>query len=1188
MASKTRKGKGFLDVYRLDERALIGADKATGRPSVFEGSSPDGEAVLVKTWPRSARGDDRDVEEIWSHELRQLHRLAGYPGAGDLLPDLIDAGADSKGYHLVLAPGQRRPLASLLSRGFQGHWLKQPRFVANRSRIWRNLRRLAGALDLLHDQGLLHRNLDEWAVLTAGGDEPDFQLTGFEWSMRIIGPAPAADRRKRAGVEVNSFNQDWLLYGLLAAQLLEARPERLTSFSLSASDVAEHLSAAEVRLLRNIIGVDKLERMDGEVVIGRIDEVLADLSAEAAGRDAKLHLVFSLGPRSSLSANIRAASNGEIETHDIDAQAQFIEADLADAPLLQAIQLPGQPAVRLLLQGHNLSYWINEYRHPRPNATASWEFAYCDSTARQLPAPSNVKARRSLDATALECLTVPEAADKYPRVRGRVRTWDELRRTLDTKTRASVPEDEIHRALVLTLFLDALYGAAEVFPVEVGPSFDAPGGDGVMLQIQPRLDQEREDLAKALGLRSPATRLKDALIGDGIRRQEWTLTESRTLGERNPSDTDWRFERDSGGSSAAQTYHFRGSSPAPLLRGSFLVPSDSIGRDVQFRRQLKALAALKGHRELLEMLADPQQRILDTHENVAADEDLQALDEAKRSALVEIFETLPLYLVQGPPGVGKTRLVRELVRRRMREDPTSRLLLAAQSNAAIDHLLEEVAPSLSLSTDEPLIIRCRTSERNEEHGPYEVQVRARVILKDLMDSDLAKAAPLKLQRALKDLEASSGSTTRGATGRSRNGYGSPAYASRAFEGVVLRAANLVFATTNSAELERLIEERGQFDWAIIEEAGKATGGELLAPQLLSHRRLMIGDHKQLPAFGADQMRQLLEVPENVRKALEIGQDFIGRSLRGESTEELLDELDEEGTDLPALCSRAMGLVTLFQTLLEAEFERQRRKPTARRIAKRLHLQHRMHPAIASIVSRCFYEDEHGEGLKTHTDAIQRFKDEAAPFGSLASDRLPIAPVVVIDMPAVQSTPNLPVQEVFPRWVNPGEIDAVTTVLSLLEARAETVTLAVLSPYTQQVARLRNRIADLRSGPLANLSGFRSATSSGEFAHTVDSFQGSEADVIIVSLVRNNDHSGLRNALGFLSDPRRMNVLLSRARWQLILVGSTDFLTEVVAVAKANGEGVKVEFLIRLLESLEHGRDETVAWVPIAKLQGASA
>ncbi len=49
--------------------------------------------------------------------------------------------------------------------------------------------------------------------------------------------------------------------------------------------------------------------------------------------------------------------------------------------------------------------------------------------------------------------------------------------------------------------------------------------------------------------------------------------------------------------------------------------------------------------------------------------------------------------------------------------------------------------------------------------------------------------------------------------------------------MILRAANLVFATTNSYAVERLIEERGLFDWTIVEEAGKATGlGRVLAPR----------------------------------------------------------------------------------------------------------------------------------------------------------------------------------------------------------------------------------------------------------------------------------------------------------------------------------------------------------------------
>jgi superfamily I DNA and/or RNA helicase len=116
------------------------------------------------------------------------------------------------------------------------------------------------------------------------------------------------------------------------------------------------------------------------------------------------------------------------------------------------------------------------------------------------------------------------------------------------------------------------------------------------------------------------------------------------------------------------------------------------------------------------------------------------------------------------------------------------------------------------------------------------------------------------------------------------------------EALIMRAANLVFATTNSADLERLVEERGQFDWAIIEEAGKATGGELIMPLLLSHRRLMIGDHKQLPPYGADKLEALLSEPSKLRSALSLALKMIERPLKegiGEDVIELLDDDDNE-------------------------------------------------------------------------------------------------------------------------------------------------------------------------------------------------------------------------------------------------------------------------------------------------------
>lgn len=290
MSSKgKRRRQGFLETYRLDDAYMLRPDRRAGRPGIYGGFNPDGDAILVKVWPRSGRADDSDLEEIWRHEVRQLHRLAGYPGALDHIAHLRQAGTDPQGFYLVLDPGQRRPLETVLAGARPGHWLRQPRQPHHRARIWRNLKRIALALETLHSQGLLHRNLDSWAILTAGDEDPDFQLTGFEWSMRIVGAGaskPGPQKPRPAGASEDSFLQDWLLFGLLAADLLGVNRERLLLPRLTYSDVADHVTADEIRLLRNIVQLDRLNRLDGDIVAGRIDEVLGLLAAEIAGQAA--------------------------------------------------------------------------------------------------------------------------------------------------------------------------------------------------------------------------------------------------------------------------------------------------------------------------------------------------------------------------------------------------------------------------------------------------------------------------------------------------------------------------------------------------------------------------------------------------------------------------------------------------------------------------------------------------------------------------------------------------------------------------------------------------------------------------------------------------------------------------------------------------------------------------------------
>ncbi|MEQ9065683.1 MAG: hypothetical protein RLO18_03110, partial [Gimesia chilikensis] len=327
------------------------------------------------------------------------------------------------------------------------------------------------ALETLHGQGLLHNNLDNWSILTSASEEPDFQLTGFEWSMRLTSVDDARDKRANIRPRTNKFNsfrEDWGNLGRIAADLVGAPRDKLSQFALAPSSVAEHLTALEVRALRKLISIEPLLRLDGEVVGLLIDEIMNDLASEAAGRDIKHHLVVRVGPGTHLSDEIRRVTDGDIEADDTEAQLEFVRNDLSDAPLLLAVrESRDTPDFRLVLQGHHLLYRLTDYRHPRHQQVASWEFAQTDSVDRRPPVATNLVGQFTLDPSSLEFLTTGNAAARYPLLRGRLVSWDELRTKFRSVEEHLTPESRFKRALSLTQMLEMAFAAADTFPVQI-------------------------------------------------------------------------------------------------------------------------------------------------------------------------------------------------------------------------------------------------------------------------------------------------------------------------------------------------------------------------------------------------------------------------------------------------------------------------------------------------------------------------------------------------------------------------------------------------------------------------------------------------------------------------------------------------------------------------------------------------
>jgi superfamily I DNA and/or RNA helicase len=99
-------------------------------------------------------------------------------------------------------------------------------------------------------------------------------------------------------------------------------------------------------------------------------------------------------------------------------------------------------------------------------------------------------------------------------------------------------------------------------------------------------------------------------------------------------------------------------------------------------------------------------------------------------------------------------------------------------------------------------------------------------------------------------------------------------------------------------------------------------------------------------------------------------------------------------------------------------------------------------------------------------------------------------------------------------------------LEAMEILKEVRNIGIISPYKAQVSLLQE---SLKTGlVLDQISGILSI-------NTVDSFQGQERDVIYISLVRSNE----KGEIGFLSDIRRMNVAMTRARKKLVIIGDSS-------------------------------------------------
>ncbi|XP_047323451.1 regulator of nonsense transcripts 1 homolog isoform X2 [Impatiens glandulifera] len=185
---------------------------------------------------------------------------------------------------------------------------------------------------------------------------------------------------------------------------------------------------------------------------------------------------------------------------------------------------------------------------------------------------------------------------------------------------------------------------------------------------------------------------------------------------------------------------------------------------------------------------------------------------------------------------------------------------------------------------------------------------------------------------------------------------------------------------------------------------------------------------------------------------------------------------------------------------------------------RLQVQYRMHPALSEFPSNSFYEGTLQNGV-----TINERLSPGIDFPWPVPNR-PMFFYVQMGQEEISASGT--------SYLNRTEAANVEKIVTtFLRSGVMPNQIGVITPYEGQRAYIVNYMS--RNGAL------RQQLYKEIEVASVDSFQGREKDYIILSCVRSNEHQGI----GFLNDPRRLNVALTRARYGIVLLGNPKVLSK---------------------------------------------
>lgn len=325
---------------------------------------------------------------------------------------------------------------------------------------------------------------------------------------------------------------------------------------------------------------------------------------------------------------------------------------------------------------------------------------------------------------------------------------------------------------------------------------------------------------------------------------------------------------------------------------------------------------------------------------------------------------------------------------------------------------------------------------------------------------------------------------------------------------LLRTVHIIGATCIGVNTKNNFKNV-EYDVAIVDEAGQITLHDLLVPLVKAKKIILIGDHLQLPP-GAE-----TDFCAYVQEQKMLGFEDTDDE---EESRQYADELDK------------VFSVSLFEQLFrDKRFDRNK---------VMLDTQFRMHPEIAEFISVNFYDGKYKSGVSEAARTLKiagftrpMYFVDTCHAKEKYEDTNPDPAVHVNSYEANICASYLA------KILVAIENDAYEMPKKNLKDENGAYDIGVITAYKKQIAYIREGLEKqlLKVFDPEKVEHILSHLA----INTLDSFQGRDNQIIFYSFVRSNRE----HKIGFLNEVRRLNVMMTRAKSLLVMVGDSETLTE---------------------------------------------